>query len=385
LNIVCFGQQNWNVTWSAKQHLLVRLVRRGHRVLFVDPIPDTGHTSPAAKLRALAPATTGLGLREEKGVHIFTPPWAHLLPDKINRARRRAVVGRVAAKLGLDDPVALCMWPAQRWLIDGIRPAARVYFAVDDNSRFGGLDPAFAAHQQREEAALLAECHVALAVSTTLVERFRHIQPRSYLQENGVDPDDVGPAALARAKPHPAVSSLPRPRVGFVGQIDNRMDQPLLVALARRLAARGEGVIVLAGRIKEGVDVSALAAEANVHMIGFVPYKELAGVYRELDVGLVPYVDSPLTQACNPLKVYEYLAADLPTVATPLAGLNSTREAIAVAGDHASFIAAVEKALENPQQGRELRHRVAESASWDRRAELLETRLQEALNIAKSA
>src|SRR5690606_23937573 len=116
--------------------------------------------------------------------------------------------------------------------------------------------------------------------------------------------------------PHPAIAPLPRPRVGFVGQIDERMDQALVVSLAPRLATRqpaGSGV--LAGRVKEGVDLSRLTAEPNVHLVGFVPYDALAGVYRELDVGLVPYVISPLTQACNPLKVYEYLAADLAVVA----------------------------------------------------------------------
>lgn len=383
MNIICFGQQNWKVCWSAKQHLLTRLAKRGHRVLYVDPIPDVGHTSPTAKLKALAPAVTGLGLSEEAGVHIFTPPWAHLLPDRLNRARRKALVAKVAQKLEMTDAVAICMWPAQGWLIDGVHPAALVYFAVDDNASFGGLDHEFAQMQKREEQRLLEECDLALAVSPMLLERFKRIQPRSYLQENGVTLEDFGPAALAKATPHPAVANLPRPRVGFVGQIDDRMDQALVVSLARRLVKRPQPAqIVLAGRVKAGVDVSALQAEVNIHLVGFLPYAELGGVYSQLDVGLVPYVTSPLTQACNPLKVYEYLAADLPTVTTDLAGLNSTREAIDVAGDHESFIAAVERALEDRLRGREARRRVAESASWDRRADLLESRLHEAHELS---
>jgi glycosyltransferase involved in cell wall biosynthesis len=161
------------------------------------------------------------------------------------------------------------------------------------------------------------------------------------------------------------------------------MDQDLVVALARRLAERNPpATIVLAGRVKDGVDILRLRSEPNVHAIGFVPYHQLAGVYRELDVGIVPYVISGLTQASNPLKVYEYLAADLPTIATDLAGLNSTREAIVVAGNQGSFIAAVERALADPGERREARRRVAESASWDRRAQLLETRLVQALELA---
>lgn len=383
MNIVCFGQQNWEVCWSAKQHLLVRLTRRGHRVLYVDPVPDTGHTSASASLKALAPASTGLGLREDHGVHVFTPPWAHLLPDRVNRGRRKALVARMAQKLGLANPVVICMWPGQGWLISGLKPAALVYFAVDDNASFGGLDPQFAEMQRREERRLLAECDVALAVSQTLLDRFSRVQPRSYLQENGVSLIEFDPAAIAGMSPHPALARIARPRVGFVGQIDDRMDQELVVALARRLAARQKPAeIVLVGRIKDGVKLATLEGEPNVHFIGFVPYEQLGGVYRELDVGIVPYVSSPLTQACNPLKVYEYLAADLPTVATDLAGLNTTRQAISVASDHESFVAAVEEALDDRTRGRAARRRVAESASWDRRADLLEQRLKEALQVA---
>src|SRR5690606_34772469 len=120
----------------------------------------------------------------------------------------------------------------------------------------------------------------------------------------------------------------------------------------------------------------------NVIFTGFVDYPQLGTIYRELDVGLVPYVQAPLTQGCNPLKVYEYLAADLPTVATEPSGLNSTRQAIPVGADPQAFIAAVEVALANPDRLRHQRRRVAESASWQRRADELEERLNEALALA---
>src|SRR5690606_25433088 len=187
------------------------LARRGHRVLYVDPIFDTGHRSLAARFRALAPTISSLGLRDEAGVHVFTPPWAHLLPDRLNRRRRFGMVRRIARKLGLSDPVALCTWPQQRWLMDAVRPAARVYLAFDDNAGFSGLNETFILMQREEEARLLAECDVALAVSETLRERFARSQPRTYLQENGVNVADFSPEALEQAAPHPAIAPLPRP------------------------------------------------------------------------------------------------------------------------------------------------------------------------------
>lgn len=380
MNIVCFGQQNWEICWSAKQQLLARLAHRGHRVLYVDPIPATAD-EPGERLRALHPARTGHGVRKiQDGLHVCTPDALVFLPRRLRARWRRRALGRLADSLGLWAPVALCTWPAQRWLLDAVDPVAKVYLAFDDNAGFGGLDAAFAAHQRAEERRLLEEVDLALAVSMTLVERFREVQPRAYLQENGVDLDDFSPAMLAASEPHPLLARLPRPVVGFVGQVDDRIDQDLVEHLARALP---EVSVVLAGRVRGGVDFSRLRGISNVHFTGFIDYQALDGVYRELDVGLVPYVDSPLTQACNPLKIYEYLAADLPVVSTDLAGLNSTKQAIDIASVPDDFVSAVRRALSDPGERRAARLAVASQAGWQRRADQLEERLREAVSVAE--
>ena len=358
MNIVCFGQQDWHACWVTKQQLLSRLARRGHRVLFVNPVP--------ADREAVEEVADGL--------HVLTMRrHAGRIGARLARWRLR----RAAERLGLWAPVAVCLWPASRWLIDAVRPRGVVYFAEDDNAGFGGLGEAFAEHQRREERRLLAECDVALAVSPTLLDRFRPIQPRSHLQENGVELDDFSPAALDAAEIPASLRGVAGPIAGFVGQIDERMDQELVAAVAGAMAGRG-GVVVLAGRVKEGVDVGRLGSLANVLFTGHLDYRDLAGVYKRLDVGLVPYVRSPLTESCNPLKVYEYLAADVPTIATDLPGLNSTRGAIEVADGRPAFVAAVLRGIDYPEAKRAERSAVARGASWQARADEFESRLREA-------
>src|SRR5690606_17810569 len=144
------------------------------------------------------------------------------------------------------------LWPAQRWLIHTVNPAATVYFAEDDHTQVSGAGPAFAEHQRVQEQRLLAECDLALSVSPVLLERFRAVQPNSHLQENGVDLEQFTPSALDAAETHPLLVDRPRPRLGFVGQVDERVDQELVAALARRFA---QGVVVMAGRVKPGLDV----------------------------------------------------------------------------------------------------------------------------------
>jgi hypothetical protein len=52
-----------------------------------------------------------------------------------------------------------------------------------------------------------------------------------------------------------------------------------------------------------------------------------------------------MTDAMNPLKVYNYVAAGRPVVATAVANLEEVGDLVAVARDADGFIAAVEQAL----------------------------------------
>src|SRR5688572_24616324 len=216
MNIVCFGQQNWDVCWVTKQQLLSRLARRGHAVLFVDPQPEGAPPTVAAALRNWR---NRCSLRQvQDGLHVLTLRPMPRLRGRLAAYLRRRTIRCGAEELGLWAPVALCLWPAQRWLMDAVDPAAKVYFAEDDNAAFGGLSSDFVEHQHREEQKLLRECDLALAVSSTLLERFRTVQPQSHLQENGVEVEQFRPAALEAVEPLPALHDIPRPRLGFVGQ-----------------------------------------------------------------------------------------------------------------------------------------------------------------------
>jgi heptosyltransferase-2 len=384
MNIVCFGQSDWGGTWVTKQQLLSRLVSRGHRVLFVNPIaPPSPHAPSKPFVEEVRP-----------GLHVLTLPPRRTAAGRIAQrlygplTKRR--VRQAAERLGLWAPVVLCLWPDSRWLVESIDRSALIYFAEDDNSAFGGMGDGFARRQQEEERRLVEEADVVLAVSKTLLEKYQAIradQGRCYLQENGVALGDFSVASMSHVPRNVVFERIEREMphlagtVGFAGQIDERMDQNLVCELAER---RRDVAVVLAGPVKQGVDVSKMLAQPNIYTTGRLCYDELGGVYGHLDVGLVPYVLSPLTRSCNPLKAYEYLAADLPTVATYLPGLNSVGDAAAVCETNADFLDAVDFALEHPSAKREERSAVARSASWQRRTDQLEARLQEAEHVARA-
>lgn len=242
MNIVCLGQQGWHVTRTAKQHLLTRLARRGHRVLYVDPIaPDAGGASLSTPTRFVGdvwPPSSGNGLRQVgPGLHVLTLP-APKLPRAIATRLPPRVVRGVTERVGCWAPVVITSWPASRWLADRIDASARVVLAFDDNSAFGNMPASFVEHQRREQKLALEQSHVALAVSPELVEQFKQIQPHTYLQENGVEVDDFSPAALASSPRHAIFdridADLPRRGRGRLCRAGRRADGPMARGNARQ-------------------------------------------------------------------------------------------------------------------------------------------------------
>jgi len=381
MDIVVFGQQEWSRTWTEKQQYSTRLARRGHRVLYVDPEWSFESGSPIDRLRALAPVRAGMGLRElhAGSLYVFTYPYASVLRWRVNNWRYPRVVRSVAARLGFRSPVVLAFHPSAEAAATALKPATLAYYAVDEYTAYGTPSDEDWSWMRGREETLLRASDVAFGVSPRLVERFAGIQPRSFLLENGLDPAHFARAWSGSVPPHPEVARFSGPRIGLVGQIDHRVDQALLAALAR---SHREWSIVLIGRVKEGTDVSALVAEPNVHFVPFQPYDALPAVLRALDVCLVPYLRTVLTHSCNPAKIYEYIAADRPVVATPLDGIVACRRAVTIAEDAEGFERAIVAALTDPSALREERRAVVEASDWEQRTDELERRLEEAFDRA---
>ena len=92
---------------------------------------------------------------------------------------------------------------------------------------------------------------------------------------------------------------------------------------------------------------------------------------RAADAGLIPYARNALTESIFPMKVYEYLAAGLPVVATPLPALAGLTD-IATAPDAQGIAEELDSALEHDDHDRRVkRSRAAASHSWEQRLEAI--------------
>jgi glycosyltransferase involved in cell wall biosynthesis len=166
------------------------------------------------------------------------------------------------------------------------------------------------------------------------------------------------------------MAALPTPRIVFTGAIvAAKLDLQMLAELAR---LRRSWSFALVGPIGPGephADVSAITAEPNIHLLGPRAYGELPDILRAADAGLIPYARNKLTDSIFPMKVYEYLAAGLPVIATPLPAIEGVAEVL-TAPDADGIVRLLDEALADDSPGRRAeRSRKAADHSWDRRLE----------------
>jgi glycosyltransferase involved in cell wall biosynthesis len=127
--------------------------------------------------------------------------------------------------------------------------------------------------------------------------------------------------------------------------------------------------------------VAKLTQNPNVTMVPAVASEEIPAVVHAFDVGLIPYRIFDATESINPLKVYQYLAAGKPVVATRIPALENLRDVVECAPVGDDFVAAIDRALGSSRDSRMItfrRERVLDF-SWDRvaddRVALMRTRL----------
>ena len=191
------------------------------------------------------------------------------------------------------------------------------------------------------ERDLLARADLVFTSSADLQTRAVAAGARAMLVPNAADVEHFARAA-ARPLPEPAdLARLRRPRLLYYGTLGPWLDAAWIAGLAR---ARPAWTVLLIGP-SAGAELGPLARLPNVALLGPRPYQSLPAYLRHADVCLLPRVASELTRAMDPVKVYEYLAAGKPVVATPLPELAKYGDLVDVAGTPVEAIAAVERHL----------------------------------------
>jgi glycosyltransferase involved in cell wall biosynthesis len=300
-----------------------------------------------------------LGAAWSGSVCVLTPQ----LPDTVRGADAEAATSRLLQAFlreeDVEHPILWVYTPMMLPLASGIRTAAVVYDCMDELSSFAFAPPELA----ERERALLECADLVFTGGQSLYEAKRRRHPRVHAFPSSVDVAHFARARTPQTDPHDQVT-LPRPRIGYCGVIDERMDFDLIRGVAER---RPDWQIVLVGPTAK-VAPEQLPRANNIHYLGMKAYEELPEYLAGWDVAMLPFARNDATRFISPTKTPEYLAAGRPVISTSVRDVvrpYGEQGLVRIADTPADFIQAAEAAL---AEGRPpaAADRFLAKLSWDR-------------------
>ena len=269
--------------------------------------------------------------------------------------------------MGLEQPVVITSHPLLAGFADFTWARSVTFYATDDWSAYPPARRWWPAYRESFDRVRARERRVG-AVSQALLERIAP-RGRGAVVPNGLDPDEWTGAL----QPPAWTSELSQPLLLYTGTLDSRLDVHALLALAHQ---RPQASILLVGPLVEPDHLQPLRDAANIIIRSPVGRRELTALVRCADVGIIPHVRSPLTEAMSPLKLYEYLGGGLPVVSSDLAPVRDVDPRIVIVPDGQELAVGVDRALELGPAAEHARQAFLQANSWRaRHDELIELAL----------
>ncbi len=358
--LVVLSHLRWDFVYQRPQHVLSRLAQTRPVTVVEEPVHDTGE--PYLEAIEAAPGVTVL----RPHTPVAEPGFADAQLD---------VVGPLLRKWAVETEVlgACDGWvytPLATPLLDAFEPATVVYDCMDELSAFDHAPPALLAREQD----LLDRADLVFTGGPSLYRAKRDRHPSVHCFPSSVDAAHFGqarPGAAALAEPADQ-REIPRPRLGFFGVIDERLDPEIVGALA---ASHPEWDVVMVGPVVK-IDPAGLPQAPNLHWLGGKDYSELPAYLAGWDVCLLPFAQNRSTEFISPTKTLEYFAAERPVVSTPITDVAEPYgDIVRLADTPSTFVCACESALDASDTDRERRtaamRDVLAQTSWDATAQAM--------------
>jgi UDP-galactopyranose mutase len=247
-----------------------------------------------------------------------------------------------------------------------LQPLYRVYDCMDELSNFLFAPPTL----KQNEAALLCKTDIVFTGGHSLYEAKKAFHNNIYSFPSSIDKDHFGKARELRfsGEEEPEDQrTIPGPRIGFFGVIDERLNVPLLAELAR---LRSFWQYILIGPVVK-IDPASLPRGTNIHYIGPKSYKALPIYLAGWDVAMMPFALNASTKYISPTKTPEYLAGGVPVIAPSIQDVvipYYELGLVSIADTAEEFIHAAENILTNgmPKDWLEKVDGFLGGMSWDR-------------------
>ena len=340
--LLCFSHLRWDFVFQRPQHLMTRAALQRRVVYVEEPVVDGTHA---------------LDARQSDRVTIVTP---HVRASSTADPETRSLLDIYLARQPLARPVLWYYTPAAVPLTRHLAGGVTVYDCMDELSAFRGAR----ADMRDLERELLDRADLVFTGGQTLYEAKRGLHPSVRAFPSSVDTPHFARARAGLEDPGDQ-RGIRRPRVGFFGVLDERLDQELLAGLAD---ARPAWQIVMVGPTVK-IDPRELPRRDNIHYRGQRAYADLPSYISGWDVAWMPFARNEATRFISPTKTLEYMAAGRPVVSTSIQDVvrpYGAQGLVRIADTVDETVQAMEASLREPAAGRVARFdALLATRSWD--------------------
>jgi UDP-galactopyranose mutase len=348
--IIVFSHLRWNSVFQRPHHLLSRIARM-HRVLFIEePVACDGpsewkYETPVPGVVVCIPYTS---CRDAGFSGDQIPAISRMLPPLLQEFR-------------VEHYYAWLYTPMALPLLDCLAAQVVIYDCMDALDSFLNAPPLLC----RREDELLGVADVVFTGGPSLFRRLQARHDNVHCFSSSVDAQHFHRATEGNSEAEDQLK-LPRPRIGFFGVIDERIDLEILSALAE---ARPDWQIIMVGPIVK-IMPDSLPRHSNMHYFGQRNYADLPSYLAGWDVCMMPFARNDATRYISPTKVLEYMAAERPIVSTRITDVAEPYGHVVYLADTADeFVSACEEAMSVSDEERKrqaaIMRRIISGTSWD--------------------
>jgi glycosyltransferase involved in cell wall biosynthesis len=296
--LLCLSHLRWNFVFQRPQHLMTRAARDYDVIFLEEPVYES---SDIHELRIYEP---------EKNLRVVTPVLPGGLSQEAETASIRRMLDRLLKSQRVSHTVAWYYSPMALAFTHHLSPDLCVYDCMDELSAFRSAPKALTVMERW----LFSRADLVFTGGFSLYEAKRHQHRDVHAFPSSIDAKHFARATAANVEEPSDQRPIDRPRVGFFGVIDERMDLALVDGLAK---LRPDWQLVMLGPVVK-IDPASLPRRQNIHWLGGKTYNELPAYLAGWDAGIMPFAMNEATRFISPTKTPEFLAAGVPVVSTPI-------------------------------------------------------------------
>lgn len=299
---VIYSQIPWRGVWQRPQEQALGLSKY-YRIVFICPVQAHEILLHYKRWKRTESVLSG------KGITVFSPlifsgHYRFPLIFRLNQWILGAELGRFLK----EEPslIFLTNSPFIEPVLPLLPVSALVYDIIDD---FAAFDWAPGNAEQMENN-LLKKTDIIFTGTYALFEQKKTYGKMADFIPCGVNFD----LFHEEPKEEPVdIRGLPRPLIGYMGTLSDRIDSSLIRDLAERMKNTS---IILIGPVHGSLADPPRAP--NIHYLGLKTHEQLPDYLHHMKIALLPFRLTKAVQAINPVKTLEYLAAGCVVVSTAI-------------------------------------------------------------------